>query len=244
MRLFAGILLAGLVSAASAGGASIEQLAEMLGYTVEQLEYRDRQGNDITREEFEQLVEESPFDISKTEDKAILTITESSPEEVNKQKAEKKQVSKWVGKPFPSFKLPALGGKTYGNADLKGEYTIVNFFFATCLPCVHEVPELNAFAEENPQYQYLAITFDPEKTAREFRKERGFEWTALFNGKTLIEKIGIPVFPVFTLIGPDGRVMAIDAGSVISGDEKLVNRDNLSDWVEANRNADSTQAGL
>ena len=66
------------------------------------------------------------------------------------------------------------------SADLAGRPTLLSFFFETCVPCIKEVPVLNAFARKHAEYNYLAITFDPIADARRFVAQRKFEWPVVF----------------------------------------------------------------
>ncbi|MEB0032700.1 TlpA disulfide reductase family protein [Undibacterium sp. RTI2.1] len=53
-----------------------------------------------------------------------------------------------AGDTFPPSTLKTLDEKTLDNRELTGRYTLVNFFFADCAPCIQELPLLNAFAEK------------------------------------------------------------------------------------------------
>ena len=47
---------------------------------------------------------------------------------------------------MPPFDLRDLAGKRVTAASLKGKPTLINFYFAQCVPCILEVGPLNGFA--------------------------------------------------------------------------------------------------
>jgi cytochrome c biogenesis protein CcmG, thiol:disulfide interchange protein DsbE len=57
-----------------------------------------------------------------------------------------------VDRPMPIFSLPALAGAgvpALGDADIKGQVALVNFFASWCVPCRIEHPILMRLAAEN-----------------------------------------------------------------------------------------------
>jgi thiol-disulfide isomerase/thioredoxin len=52
-------------------------------------------------------------------------------------------------------------GNGYQYDDLRGKYLIVNYWATWCAPCIKEIPELNALAEEFPdQLSLWGVNFD------------------------------------------------------------------------------------
>lgn len=58
-----------------------------------------------------------------------------------------------AGDAFPAFALPSTKGVRVTGVALRGKLTLVNFFFADCLPCIAEIPALNAYARHHPEVQ-------------------------------------------------------------------------------------------
>ena len=61
---------------------------------------------------------------------------------------------------LPPFELRDLAGKRVNAASFKGKPTLINFYFAACVPCIREVEPLNRFAASRPGMNFLAMTFD------------------------------------------------------------------------------------
>lgn len=125
------------------------------------------------------------------------------------------------GDAFPAFQLQGLGGEVVDNTSLKGRYTLVNFFFAACAPCVAELPLLNAFADKNPALQFLAVTFDASEVARKFVATHPFGWKVVPNARSLIDQVGIKAYPSFVLLDPAGKVVEFKLGLDIEKDNAL-----------------------
>lgn len=122
---------------------------------------------------------------------------------------------------FPAFQLQGLDGEVVDNASLKGRYTLVNFFFAACAPCIAELPLLNAFADKHPALQFLAVTFDAADVARKFSATHSFAWKVVPNARSLIDQLGIKAYPSFALLDPAGKVVEFKLGLDIERDKAL-----------------------
>jgi len=139
------------------------------------------------------------------------------------------------GDDFPAFSLQTVAGPRVGTKNLAGKLTLVNFFFADCVPCISEIPTMNSYARHFPEVQVLAVTFDDLATAKAFAKQRKLQWPILSGGMPLIKTAGISAFPTFALVGGDGKVRAIAHSAAIARKGSEIDVASLSTWVEANR---------
>jgi len=59
--------------------------------------------------------------------------------------------SPFIGKPAPAFNLPQLTdpSKTFGNADLKGQVSLLNVWASWCVSCKQEHPLLIALSKQH-----------------------------------------------------------------------------------------------
>jgi peroxiredoxin len=142
-----------------------------------------------------------------------------------------------AGAAFPAFALKTAAGVAVTGAALRGRLTLFNFFFADCVPCIKEIPALNAYARHHPEVQVLAVTFDDAAIARTFAAQRKLQWPILADGQGLISEAGVTGFPTFILVGPDAKVRAVAAGAEIAGKGRALDVASLSTWVASNRKA-------
>ncbi|KNF09803.1 hypothetical protein CLPU_2c02550 [Gottschalkia purinilytica] len=147
---------------------------------------------------------------------------EENKEENNK---EDKSITIDIGKEAPDFKyknsngeevfLKDLNGKEVSLKDYKGKYLFVNFWATWCEPCREEMPDLNKFYLENRnEIEVLAINIGEEKTlAEEFIQENEYRIPVLLDEESEIaSKYGVALIPMSFIIGPDGKIKAINPG--------------------------------
>lgn len=123
--------------------------------------------------------------------------------------AQAAQKSKMIGKPLPAFKMRDLDGKVVSNADLRGRPTLINFFFAECLPCILETPMLNAYRQQKTDLRMLAITFDGKPAIDKYVRKHKFTWQSLMDAQPFITQVGVQGFPSFMLLDEKGIVRAM-----------------------------------
>lgn len=64
----------------------------------------------------------------------------------------------------PDFELENLAGQKVRLSDLKGKLVLVNFWASWCIPCVQEMPTLQAFQQQYPGITVLGINLEEDNT--------------------------------------------------------------------------------
>ena len=59
-----------------------------------------------------------------------------------------------------NYELTFQNNKGKNLNDLKGKWTVINYWADWCPPCLKEMPELVNFAESNPEIEVFAYNFD------------------------------------------------------------------------------------
>jgi len=118
-------------------------------------------------------------------------------------------ISKMIGKPLPAFKLMDAEGKVVTNGDLLGRPTLINFFFAECLPCILETPMLNAYQAKRKDLRMLAITFDGKPAIDKYIRKHKFAWQSLVDAQSFIAQVDLQGYPSFMLVDAKGIVKAV-----------------------------------
>jgi hypothetical protein len=133
---------------------------------------------------------------------------------------------------LPPFDLPDLAGQRLISASLKGKPTLINFYFAQCVPCILEVGPLNTFAAGRPGMNFLAVTFDEPAVARAFVARYKFRWRVIPDARDFIDRVHIKKYPTMALFDADGRLLGTRAGGVRDELEAANVGTQLSRWVD------------
>ncbi|WP_051691577.1 peroxiredoxin family protein [Pedobacter borealis] len=117
-------------------------------------------------------------------------------------------MAKETGKTAPPFELNDINGKKYALQDLKGKVVVLNFWFAACVPCQHEMPELNKLKEKykGKDVVFLAIGNDGAKEIKEFLKTNTFNYTLLSDGKKTAGDYKVAAYPTSIVIDKNGII--------------------------------------
>ncbi|MDA3038537.1 MAG: TlpA disulfide reductase family protein [Actinomycetota bacterium] len=128
-----------------------------------------------------------------------------------------------LGRRVPAIAGTSLQGEPFDIDQLRGQWTLVNFFAAWCPPCIAEHPELvelEAWGAGNGRLSLVSIVFDDEPAnVAELFDELGGSWPVL-NAPGSVVDFQIRRVPESFLVNPDGVVVAraisgIDAEVII-----------------------------
>jgi len=107
-------------------------------------------------------------------------------------------------------------GNGYQYRDLQGKYLIVNYWATWCAPCIKEIPELNAFAEEFPEQLSLwGVNYDEpegEEQARQVAKMK-IAFPVFRDNPSERLEVDVPeVLPTTLIFDPQGALIATLVG--------------------------------
>jgi thiol-disulfide isomerase/thioredoxin len=115
-----------------------------------------------------------------------------------------------------------VNGEGYRWDDLKGQWTVINYFAPWCAPCLREMPELNAFSQNLPVNTLLfAINYDRQTSqqATEMAVKHAIEVPIIFaTDNTVLPMEKPPYLPATFIIGPEGKVVDTIMGEVSEQD--------------------------
>ncbi len=133
---------------------------------------------------------------------------------------------------MPPFDLRDLDGRRVTSAALKGRPTLVNFYFAKCVPCILEVGPLNRFAASRPDMNFLAVTFDEPEEARAFVQRFGFKWRVVPDARDFLDRMRVKNYPLVALFDAQGRLLGTKRGGARDELEAAAVLPQLERWVE------------
>lgn len=190
-----------------AGQVTLEKFrAGMLVPDDASVRFEDAAGKSITFEQFVAAARGGSFskDIDTEAKKAVFRVNRPSASHQSDAKAPALKVAR--GQPLPSISLSTLAGENWKPVAKDGRYTLLSFYFDECVPCIAEIPALNAYAQAHPEMRVLAVTFDEAASARKFRATRHLAWPIVPDAQAFIDALGIRTYPTLLLVRPDGTL--------------------------------------
>jgi peroxiredoxin len=133
---------------------------------------------------------------------------------------------------LPPFELHDLAGKRVTAASLKGKPTLLNFYFAQCVPCILEVGPINGYAAQHPEMNFLAVTFDEPSVARAFVDRYKFRWRVVPDARDFIDRMRVKQYPMMALFDAGGRLLGTRRGGVRDELEAVNVAPQLARWVD------------
>lgn len=116
-----------------------------------------------------------------------------------------------------AFDLPRLdGGGRLTLAQFHGRAVVLNFWASTCLPCVRELPILNAYAARQPQFPVIGIAIDAQQAAQTFLRRYPASYPQLQAPPALLSRFGnqIKGLPYTVVLTSEHRICARRLGPV------------------------------
>ena len=127
----------------------------------------------------------------------------------------KKRENEAVGKQYPEFKFH-FDNIEYSNSTLKGKIIFINFWFATCPPCLAEFDELNklyAKFKDNSNFEFISFTFEDSEKIESIKKAYRISYTVISIPKEDCYKLNLNNgFPTSVILDKDGKIKLIHSG--------------------------------
>lgn len=137
-----------------------------------------------------------------------------------------------VGGTPEDFTLPDPDGNNFSLSQLRGHYTIIDFWASWCGPCLAEAPNVKAIYEKHHKdgLEILGVSLDEEKSRDkwvEAIKENGLDWHQVSSLKgwdcPVAKSFNVTGIPRMFILDPDGKIIAQD----LRGEELAAKIDEL-----------------
>lgn len=120
-----------------------------------------------------------------------------------------------IGAPAPAFSLADTSGQTQQLADLKGTYTLLDFWASWCSPCLLQVPDLKQAYEDyhDKGFEIIGISVDTkEKRWKSAIQKYEMNWPHVSDlkgwGAEVANNYNVTFIPFNMLIDSEGNIVA------------------------------------
>jgi cytochrome c biogenesis protein CcmG/thiol:disulfide interchange protein DsbE len=128
-----------------------------------------------------------------------------------------------IGKPAPDFTVTDDTSSMH-LASYRGKIVLLNFWASWCTPCIVELPSLQQFHREHPEYPILAVSIDEDEGAyRRFLVQRHVDFTTVWDPKqTASTKYGTTGWPETFVIDRQGQIRRRFIGATDWNDPEIL----------------------
>lgn len=119
----------------------------------------------------------------------------------------------------PNFELKGVDGRPISLAEHRGKPVVIDFWATWCVPCIYQVPELNAFWKahrETGDVAVIGVAVDVEgaSVVAPWIEEKGVEYQIAIGDEGLARAFGVMGFPTLAIINPDGGIESLHVGLI------------------------------
>lgn len=127
------------------------------------------------------------------------------------------------GKEITHFSFKDIHGKVHSTAELKGKVVVLNFWFASCKPCIEEVDEFNVLVSKykDSNVVFLSPTFENAEVCKKFIDKYALTTTVIPNQKEYTKALNLIYYPTNIVLDKDGFIYKSYSGSTPDIDKVL-----------------------
>jgi cytochrome c biogenesis protein CcmG, thiol:disulfide interchange protein DsbE len=128
-----------------------------------------------------------------------------------------------IGRPAPDFDV-SDGSSSIHLASYRGRVVLLNFWASWCAPCIVELPSLQQFHHEHPDYPILAVSIDEDPGAyHRFLIQRHVDFITVRDPQQIAAgKYGTTGWPETFVIDRQGRIRRRFIGATNWNDPEIL----------------------
>jgi peroxiredoxin len=126
----------------------------------------------------------------------------------------------WIDQPAPDFKLSDLNGNSVGLTSMRGKVVLLDFWSASCGPCIREMPMIEAIGEAHKADLIVwGVSFDQPDRDKKWLLQHQRALPTLSDADFVVSDLyKVPGIPAIVLIGMDGKIKNYWEGAVSQPD--------------------------
>lgn len=127
----------------------------------------------------------------------------------------RQRMSSAIGAPFPDVAIEDRDGAPVDINTFRGKYLYIDLWASWCVPCIKEVPYLQALEKElkNDKVAFLSISCDTDRDAWQHKMEDlHMHGNQFIDAKgEFCDRLGVTGIPRFLIYDPEGHLLVADA---------------------------------
>lgn len=117
------------------------------------------------------------------------------------------------GKQLPGFSFVDVNGNVYDKINTRGKIVALKCWFIGCVPCVKEMPALNALVKEygnRKDILFVSLAFDKKAALDSFLTKTRFDYATIPDKKAyMMDTLGITSWPTHIVVNKQGLISRI-----------------------------------
>lgn len=163
-----------------------------------------------------------PVDAVKPED---IQASKSLSEIISRRSGWDPILAQFYDKAVPDFTVKDINGKSHSLSDYRGKEVMVVLWATWCMPCMQEVPHINALRDimHDSKLAILAISNEPLELVKATAADKNMTYTVISYKGVLPEPFNAARgYPSAFFIRPDGTLKIVTEGSLHLGEMKSI----------------------
>ena len=115
-----------------------------------------------------------------------------------------------------SFSVTDINGRTHTLTGYQGKWVLVNLWATWCVPCLREMPELEALSKAHDEVVVLGLAVDGQSPRRlaQFAEKLRVSYPMVAGDDKLAAQFGARGYPTSILFDPAGKQVFVQEGPV------------------------------
>lgn len=182
---------------------------------------KDPQGNKVALTDFMTMMDSKKWSLEPkiaADGSNYIQLIKLSEQEQKMMVASRIPKNEFNGNTLPYFNMIDRDGNIIKTDNTSNKVVVFNFWFASCPPCIQEIPELNEVYEKyknNDDIIFAAITFEREEKIAKFQEKYNFKYPIVGKEGSFSQAITRGAYPTNVILKRDGTIQEYISGGMV-----------------------------